>query len=218
MIRALCCAFLLGGAARAAAPPTVAELFTSESCSSCPPAEQVLAGLAARPDVIALGFHVDYWNGIGWHDRFSAPAFTARQVAYARRLGIETYTPALVVNGGEAVVGSDQAAVAAALAHAAAPGIAVRATRNGNAIDITVGQGAGTGQVILIGYDPTATTDVQAGENAGRHVTDVNPVRSVRAIGAWRGTALTLRAPLPPGSRFAVLVESDRILGAAPVM
>src|SRR5579872_562411 len=90
--------------------PVLLELFTSQSCSSCPPADALLGELAGQPDVLALSFHIDYWNDLGWVDRFSAPAFTARQQAYAQRHGFKVYTPQLVVDGRSDVVGSDRPA------------------------------------------------------------------------------------------------------------
>ena len=108
-------AVLLTGAAPASVSPVVVELFTSQGCSSCPPAESLLGSLLARPDVIALSWHVDYWNYLGWRDPFADRQWTERQRHYARALRAEVYTPALVVNGAHMVVGSDAAAVREAM-------------------------------------------------------------------------------------------------------
>jgi hypothetical protein len=107
-------------AARAAPKSVVLELFTSQGCSSCPPADALLGLLARRSDVIALAWHVDYWDRLGWHDRFGSRGATLRQQAYARQLGSDVFTPALVVDGKTVVVGSDRAAVEGAIAAAGA--------------------------------------------------------------------------------------------------
>ena len=105
----------LAPAARAATPSVVLELFTSQGCSSCPPADALLGRLAREPGIIALAWHVDYWNGLGWHDPYSSPLATQRQQRYAEALHDEVYTPALVVNGARMVVGSDDQAVQSAI-------------------------------------------------------------------------------------------------------
>ena len=112
----LAAAPLLGVGARASAgqaAPVLVELFTSQGCSSCPPADQLLASLAARPDVLALAFHVTYWDRLGWPDTFGSPQFTERQQAYAARLGGGLYTPEAVIGGELALVGSDPRIAAA---------------------------------------------------------------------------------------------------------
>ena len=101
---------------RAGPTSVVLELFTSQGCSSCPPADALLGRLEQQPGVIALSWHVDYWNGLGWHDPFASARATNRQRAYAEQLGAEVYTPALVVNGAAVVVGSDRRAIEAAMA------------------------------------------------------------------------------------------------------
>src|SRR2546430_9680821 len=99
--------------------PIVVELFTSEGCSSCPPADALLAELAGRPDVLALSFHVDYWDRLGWKDPFSSPDATRRQHGYAEPFGISTgYTPQMVVDGRWQAVGSDRSEVEQALGSA----------------------------------------------------------------------------------------------------
>jgi hypothetical protein len=207
-------------AAQAAARPTVLELFTSESCSSCPPADNLLAELArTRPDLLPLAFHVDYWNALSWKDRFSSPAATARQRHYAAALGSDVYTPQLVVDGHVQAVGSDRAAVKSAIAQAqatqaAGPDISVSAA--GGQVAVSVGAAPGRGDVLLVGFDNLHTTDVGSGENAGTAVTEANVVRSLAHLGAWSGAEMRFNLPRPAGQNFAVLVQGadGTILGA----
>ena len=204
----------------AARRPVVAELFTSEGCSSCPPAEALLTELALRnPDVLALAFHVTYWDSLGWPDRFALPAATLRQRGYAARLHLDTiYTPQLVVDGVTDVVGSDRAAVAAALAAAhPRPAVAVQLLRIPGGVRIIAGGGDGSGEMLLIGYDSRHATAVARGENAGRTIVETNVVRSVAALGAWAGSAVQRTAAIPAGEHLAGLVQAadGRILGAA---
>lgn len=215
---------LLGGAALisgaeaadAAAPrPLLLELFTSQGCSSCPPADAVLRELAAHPDLLPLAFHVDYWNGLGWVDRYSSPAFSRRQRDYAEARGFEVYTPQLVVEGHEDVVGSSRGNVEQAIASArgrtrSAPA-AIR--RDGQAVDLKVGAIPGatvSGTVYLLSFDSSDTTRIEHGENAGRTLDYVNVVRSLRRVGEWHNQPLQLAEQLRPeerGDRLALLVQ-----------
>ncbi len=208
--------------AQTSARPVVAELFTSQGCSSCPPADALITALAGtRPDLLLLTFHVTYWNGLGWRDPFSFPGATERQRNYVA-LGVspEVYTPDLVVDGREDVIGSDRSAVISALARAeakdrtAAP---VALTRHDETVTITIGAGAGRGTVLLIGYDRRHRTHVGFGENGGRTLLETDIVRSMSFVGAWSGRALELQAPAPAGEEVAVLLQADdgHIIGAA---
>ncbi len=123
-------------AARAAPRSVVIELFTSQGCSSCPPADALLGQLARRPGVIALAWHVDYWDHLGWRDRFASRAATDRQRTYARQLGGGVFTPALVVDGGRVVVGSERGAVEAAIEAARVLPVAVTLSRAGDAVEV----------------------------------------------------------------------------------
>jgi len=204
----------------ATARPVVLELFTSQSCSSCPPADALLGELAARGDVLALDFHVDYWDYLGWKDRFSSPANTARQRAYASSLGVEVYTPQLVVDGGQTVVGSARADVEAAIskARAAQRSVEVNLTRGDNGqVRITVAAGGGNGAVLLVGFDPHQETSIGGGENSGRKLTETNVVRGFSVAGHWSGAAATIDAAAPAGERLTALVQAPdgRIIGAA---
>ena len=204
------------------APTIVVELFTSQGCSSCPPADALLVELARdRPDVLPLAFHVTYWNNLGWQAPFSFAGAADRQRRYAVTLGLDTiYTTQMVVDGRTDVVGSDRPAVWLALQQAASlrpTATSVSLGRNGDAIDITVGAGVGVGTVWLIGYDAIRRTAVAHGENGGRTLTEANIVRSFVPVARWTGDTLNLREPVPAGQRVAMIVQMDdgKILGAA---
>jgi hypothetical protein len=222
--RAIAFLILLAGtasAAGAASRPVVVELFTSEGCSSCPPADALLTQLSrSRADVLPLAFHVTYWNGIGWKDPYSLTAATERQARYGERFGDGSYTPEMVVDGRKGFVGSDRAAAEAAIASAHSSQTAepdVEVGGSGSEVAITVGAGHGTARVVLIGYDPEHRTSVGRGENAGRTLVESNIVRSMRILGQWTGSALSLTAAAPAGERVAVILEASdgTIIGAA---
>jgi hypothetical protein len=202
--------------------PVVVELFTSQGCSSCPPADAFLTDLAHQaPGVLPLAFHVTYWDSLGWKDPYSLGAATARQRDYARTLGRDgVYTPQMIVDGVEGFVGSDRSEGLDAIARAARnrpAHVAVGLTRAGDTLVISVGAGSGTARVLLIGFDPAHRTHIGRGENSGRTVLESNIVRSLSTAGVWSGAPVTLRPPPPPGEATAVLLQSDdgRIIGAA---
>jgi hypothetical protein len=207
-------------ASLAAERPVVVELFTSQGCSSCPPANAYLNELSkGRRDVLALAFHVTYWDRLGWKDPFSLAAATDRQAAYGRRFGDGSYTPEIVVDGAAGMVGSDRDEVGPAIENARRNGqtvAAVNVTRNGEQLAIEVGPGAGSGRVLLIGFDREHTTAVRRGENSGATLTEANVVRSIRSVGQWSGGALRLNERFPEGQDVAVLIEAPdgRIIGA----
>jgi hypothetical protein len=201
------------------AAPVVVELFTSQGCSSCPPADAFLTDLAReRRDILPLAFHVTYWDYLGWKDPYSLDAATARQRGYARHLGEDgVYTPQMVVDGTKGFVGSDRREGLGAIAGAAAKPVPVTLARDGGALVVTVGPGAGTAQVLLVGFDPSHDTPVGRGENSGRTLRETNIVRSLTPIGAWTGSAVTLHTAPQAGAGFAVLLQAGdgRIIGAA---
>ncbi len=206
---------------RAATRLVVAELFTSQGCSSCPPADAVLAELAAnRPDVLALALHVTYWDRLGWRDPYGLEAATRRQRGYAGLSAIGgIYTPQMVVDGHIDVVGSDRPGVLAALARAAGkvpPAPPLHLSRRDGALVATIGAGAGRGQMLLLGFDALHTTAVARGENAGRRLANANVVRTIENLGEWRGTEMQVTAAAPAGERHAVIVQGEdrRILAA----
>ena len=214
----LAVATVLATAAHAQQAPIVVELFTSQGCSSCPPADAFLTELAhKRADVLPLAFHVTYWDYLGWKDPYSLDAATTRQRAYARHLGAEgIYTPQMVVDGTTGFVGSSRPDGMAAIAGAAHKTVPVGVTREGQMLLITVGAGAGQADVLLVGFDPNHQTPIGRGENSGRTLTETNIVRSLTPIGSWTGSALALRQMPPIGEGFAVLLQAKdgRIIGA----
>ena len=218
----LAAALSINTAAAQEARPIVVELFTSQGCSSCPPADALLLEFSRkRPDLLPLAFHVDYWNRLGWTDPFSSPAYTARERLHAARLGEPTvYTPEMVVDGRRAVIGSDRRDVEAAIdaARSQAETLAsVGVRRVGpREVAIAVGAGSGVASVLLVGFDRSHTTPIGRGENGGRTLQEANIVRSFGRVGEWRGAALDLRLPAPEGERLAVLLEAEdgRIVGA----
>jgi len=204
-------------------PLVVVELFTSQGCSSCPPADAYLSELSrSRSDVLPLAFHVTYWNNLGWKDPFSLDAATQRQATYAARFGYGSYTPEIVVDGRRGLVGSDRSAAAAAIAaekKAGAVNAPLSATQADKGISITVGAGSGNARVMLVGYDAEHRTSVGRGENNGRTLTESNVVRSIQLVGQWTGAPLELSAAMPAGEKAAVILEAPdgSIVGAARV-
>ncbi|MEI6161099.1 MAG: DUF1223 domain-containing protein [Roseococcus sp.] len=217
-------AILCGRAAEARPHAIVAELFTSQSCNSCPPADALLIELVRdRPDVLALSWHVTYWDRNGWKDRFSLPAATERQRRYAAQLRDgrypgQVYTPQMVIQGRRDAVGSERMAVLTALRQApqaAAAEITLGLRENGAVVE--VGPGAGSGALWLVGFDPQHATEIRSGENGGRRLAYGNVVRSVTALGAWQGAGLRQQVTRGAGERMAVLLQGadGAILAAA---
>jgi hypothetical protein len=215
---------LISGVAAAAPRPVVVELFTSQGCSDCPPADALLRRVKATdPDVLALDLHVTYWNNTAWKDPFSLQAATDRQDDYATlRNSTEVYTPEAVVDGSAQFVGSDQNKIADAIMKAKAAiakstEIPVTLTASGGRVSVDVGPGTGAGTVWLFGFDPQRTTTVRGGENGGAALTEVNVVRSITKIGSWNGQPLQSQISVPAGTKFAALIQrpDGTILGAA---
>ncbi len=215
----------------------VVELFTSEGCSSCPPADDVLARLAATGGerVFALSFHVDYWDDLGWPDRFASPAFTSRQQAYARALGTKgLYTPQMVMNGTEEFIGSDakraDAALGRALARASEVQVDVRPrwTSPGQAtVDYSVSSAPSGSSLVVVVIERQDVTSVLRGENAGKTLRHANVVRALASSpleAATGSMAVTVPSSLArPGAQLVGWVQTGvspngmRILGASRV-
>ncbi len=220
MHHALALLALFLSAAPAAARPVLLELFTSQSCSSCPPAEALLAALKDRPDVAALEFHVDYWNALNWRDPYSSRAATNRQRRYAQSLGTDVFTPQMVIDGRASAVGSDKDAILRAIAAAQAASSAppsLSVSPDGGGIRVSIGAGHGPATLLLAGYDAQARTAIPTGENAGATLHEVNIVRSVQPIASWSGAPIALTVARPAGQRIALMLQRDdgTVLGLA---
>lgn len=220
----------LSWAGPAASDPVVVELYTSQGCSSCPPADALLAELAERDDVIALSLHVDYWDYLGWRDIHARKEFTKRQMAYRDAVGARSiYTPQMVVQGVAQMVGSRREEVAAAIA---------KADRRGSGAEITLrpvdgmmkieaeisptGHAAGPCSIWLVSYETPPPVKIESGENAGRTIFYRNVVRSWMRMGMWDGVRpARFTAPVPEGVKgLAVILQSEKvgpIVGAAKI-
>lgn len=208
----------------AAAAPIVVELFTSQSCSSCPPAEAYFRELAARPGLIALEWHVDYWNDLRhgdagrWHDPFSRPAYTERQRAYNANLrgGPGGYTPQAVIAGRTETVGSSRKAIEGLIAEAgkAKPSATISATRDKD-IRFSVAGAPKNAEALLVTYRLAATTSVKGGENQGRTLNSAHLVTAAKKL----GPGPTFSTPVPASGEGCALLLSEpgqgRILAAA---
>ncbi|KEO56495.1 DUF1223 domain-containing protein [Thioclava pacifica] len=199
------------------AGPVVVELFTSQGCSSCPPADALFEEIAERPDVIALALHVDYWDYLGWKDPFGKPEFTARQKAYALAAGERTvYTPQMIVEGREALVGPQRTDLLAAITREAEEAQPVKLTIEGQGgryeVSLSPVDGASEPAVVqVVRYQPQATVDILRGENAGRTVTYSNIVTSWRAVADWDGkTPTTLSIELEGEAPAVLIVQAAR--------
>ncbi|MDH3195468.1 MAG: DUF1223 domain-containing protein [Hyphomicrobiales bacterium] len=213
-------------------PKAVVELFTSQGCSSCPPADAFLGELKARDDLIVLSLPVDYWDYLGWKDTFGKPEHSERQYAYSRARGDRrVYTPQIIVNGGDHYVGSHRSAVKKAIGETELP-LEVLIKLEDGSINITIAGAdlrVGHTTIRLVTYTSAAEVAIGRGENRGHTITYNNIVRSMRPIGMWKGEAMTVSLPRDEilGEDIdgcAVIVQEDaeggpgRILGAAAWM
>ncbi|WP_255576120.1 thioredoxin family protein [Jannaschia sp. AI_61] len=173
----------------AAADPVVVELYTSQGCSSCPPADDMLGMLAERDDVIALSLHVDYWDWIGWADTFADPAHSERQRLYASAAGSSVvYTPQFVIGGRDQVAGPSGMQLAEMIdAHQAQTTDMLRLASSADGKAVTAMPRDGGAQIILVTVEPKATVRISHGENAGKKITYHNIVRSWDPLVEWSG-------------------------------
>ncbi len=203
-------------------PAVVVELYTSQGCSSCPPADAFLASLADDPAVIALALHVDYWDYIGWTDSFASPAFTARQKAYAHAEGSKTiYTPQFIIGGKDRVVGHSPGEVAAKIVDVMQKGGKVHLwlEREGDLVSIravAVKPLSRDMQVQLVRYRPSEVVDIESGENAGHKIAYHNVVTSWTPLGDWDGLSdFVTQAPAVGDQPIVVIVQSA---GHGPIL
>jgi hypothetical protein len=215
-------ATLFCGQAMADAPRAVVELFTSQGCSSCPPAEAVAGRLRTEPDVLVLSFHVNYWDDLGWRDTFSSQASTQRQYEYARSLKERSvFTPQVIVNGVYSLVGSQEAAIRRLVFAQSGPAFPVKvelSTQPNNSLSLNLAGSAPGADVWEIRYVRHAATPVRAGENNGRVLETFNNVTRIRHLGKFV-PGVTQLAPLTaPEDGIAVLVQASgmgALIGAA---
>jgi len=220
--------------AKPAAPSTaVLELFTSQGCSSCPPADALLAELGKRPGLVTLSYSVDYWNYLGWHDTLASPANSERQREYARMRGDgKVYTPQIVVDGLTHVNGSNEAAIEMAMRSAAIrlKDAKVPVTMHAEGDTLVIGIGAAPDNsdkrdatVWLAIAKEMETVSITRGENRGKKLSYSHPVRDLSPVGMWKGEAMTLKLPLKDlktmgGDCLVALLQVENggpILGAA---
>ena len=218
-------AMLISPAALAGERLTVVELYTSQGCPRCPKADAILAELARREGILALGFHVDYWDYMGWPDAFAAAENTARQRAYASRLGMSyVYTPQIIVDGMWQEVGSNRQAIETHINTAA------NVERERLDVDLTLaganrvrvritGSFESGAEVKLVRFDASRPTAIEGGENRGREIVYVNVVRDFRTVAQWRGRPLDVTVDLAPGGDSCAVIVQEAgpgpILGAA---
>ena len=219
----------LAGGARA-----VLELFTSQGCNSCPPADAILGDYAKSADILALSFPVDYWDYLGWKDTLASHENTVRQKAYSEARGDrQVYTPQVIVNGTTHVVGSNRRQIDAALRNSPPLPVAITMAAGTDSTTVTVGAasapGEAKGTIWLAMYDDPVTVPIEQGENTGKSVTYYNVVRKLRPIAMWKGKEVTIDLPKSEMdqaavSRCAVILQTEEdnglpgpILGAATI-
>lgn len=202
----------------------VVELFTSQGCSSCPPADKVLSDLSAEEGVIVLGWHVDYWDYLGWKDEFSSSENTNRQMGYLNRWNLRSlYTPQAVIHGEAQIVGSNERKVRMYVDQfqAEKPTLEIGLSKSVNTVNISISALASrlpASDVFLVRIIPEATTNIRHGENAGRSIRYVNVVEEMTWLGEWNGrSAVKVRAPIDGEHTYVILVQAKDfgpVLGA----
>jgi len=223
MIRAAVFLLFLSLASTAwAGGKVVVELFTSQGCSSCPPADEFLTELAARDDLIALALHVDYWDYLGWKDDFASRQFSNRQRAYAKAAHKRTvYTPQVIVHGMGRAIGSSRQEVTALIQRASNNPAAVdmQLTRKGDILTIKAqakGTGVGPAVIQIVRYHPKKTIAIRGGENAGKKIVYSNIVTAWSPVARWKGVGnFSEDFRIKGDEPVAVLIQTD---GFGPVL
>src|SRR5882762_10313523 len=193
-------------------PRAVVELFTSQGCSSCPPADQIIGELAKDPNVIALSMPIEYWDYLGWKDTLADSRFSARQKAYSQMRGDrDVYTPQMIVNGSANVIGSDRAGIESAIQNTQKAGVMsvpVTMTLSGKQINVSVAASKAAtsahGEVWICSVSKSVPISIGRGENRGREVTYYNVVRNILKVGDWNGNSGSWTVPLENISRDGV--------------
>jgi len=196
----------------AVSAPVVLELYTSQSCSSCPPADKILAQLAQQSNVIALGCHVTYWDHLYWKDRFSQEVCTDRQHDYAQSAGrSRVFTPELIINGRSSIVGSDQKRISDVIESQQGQIAPVKIVETAKGYTVQLPTVATSGATIsYVRFAAAEMQSMKSGENAGRSVHYTNPVRSINVLTHdWRGDAKVIQLPLEKDATggFAILAH-----------
>ena len=193
-------------------PRAVVELFTSQGCSSCPPADQIIGELAKDPNVIALSMPIEYWDYLGWKDTLADSRFSARQKAYSQMRGDrDVYTPQVIVNGSANVIGSDRSAIDSAIQNTQKAGVMsvpVTMSLSGKQINVSVAASksptSAHGEIWICSVSKSVPISIRRGENRGREVTYYNVVRNILKVGDWNGNSGSWTIPLENISRDGV--------------
>ncbi|TPW30972.1 DUF1223 domain-containing protein [Martelella alba] len=181
-------------------PIGVVELFTSQGCSSCPPADRAMADLADRDGIIVLTYHVDYWNYLGWSDTMSTAQNTQRQYGYGHTMGRSgVYTPQVILNGRQQMKGTNADKISATLAAMTTsgngPDVPISAHMNGDELDIHIGAGTGKADVVVVYFASHEAVKINAGENKGKIVDYRNIVNDIETVAMWNGSEKNITLP-----------------------
>ena len=218
-----------------ASPKGVVELFTSQGCASCPPADAALKQIVEQGDVVALSYHVDYWNYLGWTDTLGSKENTERQYGYAHSMGRSgVYTPQAIINGRAHVKGADVAAINSKVNQLQSDGqglnVPIVARMNGDEMEISIPPGQGRADVVVAYFTKKEAVTVERGENSGRQMEYWHNVYDVQTVGMWEGKDLKITLPVKAMGRSkkdgcAILLQASgpkgepaAILGAAVLM